>query len=185
MITVVSGLPRSGTSMMMQMLEAGGLPVFTDAQRTPDASNPRGYYEHERVKALGRDSAWLPEADGHVVKVIAQLLRHLPSELDYRVVFMERDLSEVLSSQTSMLSRLGRPAANPTVLRPVFERQLAEARAWLDAEPHADALFVSHRDTVTDPAAIASAVNAFLGGRLDEEAMAATVDPSLHREQSA
>ncbi len=185
MITVVSGLPRSGTSMMMQMLEAGGLAPFTNAQRAADASNPRGYYEHERVKGLGRDNAWLDEAEGHVVKVIAQLLRHLPDGHDYRVVFMERDLDEVLGSQTAMLGRLGRGAANPAVLRPVFERQLKEAKAWLDAHPRAEVRYVAHRTAVDDPAATAAALSAFLGGVLDVNAAAAAVDPSLHREQTA
>lgn len=184
MIVVVSGLPRSGTSMMMQMLEAGGLPPLTDGVRAPDASNPRGYYELEGVKALARDSAWLADAEGHVVKVIAQLLRHLPDGPTYRVVFMERDLDEVLRSQTRMLETQGRPAANPAVLRPVFERQLTEARAWLDAHSHADALFMPHRDVVTDPAAQAARLNTFLGAALDEAAMAAVVDPSLHRQRT-
>lgn len=181
MITVVSGLPRSGTSMMMQMLEAGGLTPFSDQRRAADASNPRGYYEHERVKALAKDNAWVADAEGHVVKVIAQLLRHLPDGSDYRVVFMERDLDEVLDSQTAMLGRLGRPGGNPVVLRPVFERQLAEAKAWLNEHPRADVLYVPHRAVIEAPTAQAAAVNAFLGGGLDEAAMAAVVDPSLHR----
>jgi len=184
MITVVSGLPRSGTSMLMQMLEAGGLPLFTDAERVADPSNPRGYYEHVRIKALARDNTWLAEAEGHVVKVIAQLLRHLPDGFDYRVVFLDRDLDEVLASQSAMLQRLGRPAAKPTVLRPVFERQLAEAKRWLDAYPRADVLYVPHRDVIAEPAAQAARINAFLGGALDENAMAATVDPALHRQRT-
>ena len=185
MITVVSGLPRSGTSMMMQMLEAGGLTPFTDDQRAADASNPRGYYEHERVKSLARDNAWIEEADGHVIKVIAQLLHHLPDGPAYRVVFMERDLDEVLGSQTAMLGRLGRPAVNPAVLRPVFARQLDVAKAWLAAHDTTKALFVEHRRTISAPAAVVAELNAFLSGGLDEAAMAAVVDPSLHREQNA
>lgn len=185
MITVVSGLPRSGTSMLMQMLDAGGLPPYTDAERAADASNPRGYYEHERVKALARDNTWLADAEGHVVKVIAQLLGHLPDGFDYRIVFLERDLDEVLASQSAMLQRLGRPAAKPTVLRPVFERQLAAAKRWLDAHPRAEVLTVPHRDVIAEPAAQAARINAFLGGGLDEHAMAATVDPSLHRQRTA
>jgi len=185
MITIVSGLPRSGTSMLMQMLEAGGLPPYTDAERTADPSNPRGYYEHARIKALARDNAWLAEAEGHVVKVIAQLLRHLPDGFDYRIVFLERDLDEVLASQSAMLQRLRRPSAKPAVLRPVFERQLAEAKRWLDTHPRADVLYVLHRDVIADPAAQAARINAFLGGTLDGDAMAATVDPSLHRQRIA
>ena len=185
MITVVSGLPRSGTSMLMQMLEAGGLPPYTDAERAADPSNPRGYYEHERAKALARDNVWLAEAEGHVLKVIAQLLRHLPNGFDYRVVFLDRDLDEVLASQSAMLQRLGRPAAKPAVLRPVFERQLAEAKRWLDTHPRADVLYVPHLDTIADPAAQAARINDSLGGALDEGAMASAVDPSLHRQRTA
>jgi hypothetical protein len=184
MITVVSGLPRSGTSMLMQMLDAGGLPPFTDAERAPDASNPRGYYEHERVKALARDNSWLAEAEGHVVKVIAQLLGHLPDGFDYRVAFLERDLDEVLASQAAMLQRLGRPGAEPDVLRPIFERQLAGAQRWLDAHPRATVLYVRHGDVVADPAEQAARLNAFLGGDLDQAAMAAAVDPALHRQRT-
>ena len=185
MITVVSGLPRSGTSMLMQMLEAGGLPPYTDAERAADPSNPRGYYEHERVKALARDNSWLAEAEGHVLKVIAQLLRYLPDGFDYRVVFLDRDLAEVLASQSAMLQRLGRPAAKPAVLRPVFERQFTEAKRWLDAHPRAEVLYVSHLDVIVEPAAQATRINDSLGGTLDEDAMVAIVDPSLHRQQTA
>lgn len=171
--------------MLMQMLEAGGLPPYTDAERAADTSNPRGYYEHERVKVLARDNAWLDEAEGHVVKVIAQLLRHLPDGFDYRVVFLERDLDEVLASQSAMLQRLGRPAAKPAVLRPVFERQLAEAKRWLDAHPRADVLYVPHRDVIAAPAAEAARINGFFSATLDEDAMAASIDPSLHRQRTA
>ncbi|MDX1421453.1 MAG: hypothetical protein R3181_15920 [Rubricoccaceae bacterium] len=183
-VIVVSGLPRSGTSMLMQMLTAGGLRAFTDAARTADESNPRGYYEHERVKALAHDKTWVPEAHEHVVKVVAPLLPLLPKGPAYRVVLLERDLEEVIRSQAAMLERLERPAAASDALRAVYARQLKAARAWLDATPGADALALQHADVLADPAGAAARLNAFLGGGLDEDAMAAVVDPSLHRQRA-
>ena len=187
MIVVVSGLPRSGTSMLMQMLVAGGLPPYVDAARPADASNPRGYFEHARVRALARDASWVPEADGHVVKVVAPLVPFLPAGPAYRVVLAERAMDEVLASQSSMLTRLGRPSAAAATLAPVFERHLAAARAWSDTTPGARLLAVSHQHLLAAPAAAAAAIAAFLGpdaGPLDTAAMAAAVDPSLYRERA-
>lgn len=182
-VVVVSGLPRTGTSMLMQMLTAGGLGAFTDGARAADENNPRGYFEHERVKALAHDKAWLPEAHGHAVKVVAPLLPHLPAGPAYRVVFLERGLEEVLRSQAAMLARLGRPSADPAALRPVYSRHLAAAHAWLDAQPRAEVLHLGHHEVVAEPARAAARLNAFLGSALDEAAMAAVVDPTLHREK--
>src|SRR5262249_30630691 len=102
-IIIVSGLPRSGTSLMMQMLDGGGVPVLTDNIRAADTDNPRGYYEFEPVKATKRDATWLPAARGKAVKMVSQLLYHLPPGETYRVLFLERDLEEVLASQEKML----------------------------------------------------------------------------------
>src|SRR5262249_24135332 len=110
-VIIVSGLPRSGTSLMMQMLDNGGVPVVTDNIRTADTDNPRGYYEFERVKKIKQEAAWLPETRGKAVKMVPQLLYDLPPTERYRIIFMERDLDEVLTSQEKMLERLGRPAA--------------------------------------------------------------------------
>lgn len=183
-ITIVSGLPRSGTSMMMQMLTAGGLTAFTDGKREADESNPKGYYEHDRVKALAKDSSWLPEADNLVVKVVAPLLRYLPAGPAYLIVFLERDIEEILQSQSTMLDRDGRSAADHDTLRRAYKRQIAEAQAWAGRQKHAEMLTVAHRDALTNPAAVAARVNSFLGGSLNESAMAEAVDPSLHREHS-
>src|SRR5687768_8758894 len=110
-IVVVSGLPRSGTSMAMKMLEAGGLSVVTDGLRTPDEDNPKGYYEDERVKRLHKepDKTWLHEARGKVVKIISFLLKSLPPDHNYKVVLMQRNLREIVASQNKMLARLGKP----------------------------------------------------------------------------
>ena len=183
-ITIVSGLPRSGTSMMMQMLAAGGLTAFTDAKREADESNPRGYFEHDRVKALAKDSTWLPEADDMAVKVVAPLLRYLPAGPAYRIVFMERDIEEILRSQSTMLARDGRTSADREVLRRAYERQVAGAKAWAARQKRTEFMAIAYQDVLADAAAATARVNSFLGGSLNESAMAEAVDPSLHREHS-
>ncbi len=183
-IVVVSGLPRSGTSMMMQMLSAGGLPVFTDAERAPDEDNPRGYLEHGRVKALASDASWIGEARGRVVKIVSPLLRHLPPEEDYRFIFMERDLSEVLASQRAMLERQDRQGADLDDERLanalIAERDGAMRRAAQAGWP---LLRVRYADAVEDPPAAAQRVNAFLGGALEESTMATAIDARLRRQR--
>ena len=136
-ITVVSGLPRSGTSLMMQMLHAGGLPALTDGLRTADENNLRGYFEYEPVKRLRSDRSWLPQARGHAVKIIHLLLRELPLDgtLQYRIVFMQRPIEEVIASQHSMLAREGKAGADAAVLKKAFEGQLAQLHAWLAQQP--------------------------------------------------
>ena len=185
-VTVVSGLPRSGTSLAMQMIHAGGIPALTDGQRTSDDSNPRGYFELERVKQLKQDKSWLDEAAGKVVKVIHLLLAELPDDRPYRVVFMQRDLREVVQSQATMLARSGRPGGQlaPERLIAVYEQQLKTVEQWLAARPNFSVLRVPYAQLVSDPAGVVPAVNAFLGGTLDEARMRAAVDPGLHRNKA-
>ncbi len=183
-ITVVSGLPRSGTSMMMQMLQAGGMEVFSDSQREADTSNPLGYYEHEAVKRLARDKRWLSLATDKAVKIIAQLLKHLTPDYHYKVIFMERDLFEVVNSQQKMLGRQGKIAADamPYQMRNNFERVVQEIKDGLGTQPHIEICFVEHREVINNPFAQAFRVNEFLGGQLSVEKMAQVVNPELHRE---
>lgn len=185
MITVVSGLPRSGTSMMMQMLQAGGMEPLTDRLREADPNNPRGYWEYEPVKRLRDDQSWMGEAEGKVVKIVAPLLTYLPPGFSYRVVFMDRELEEVLQSQERMLERLGRDAAagDRAVLTRAFTQQVERTRRWLAEQPNVEVLYIPHHDAISDPRAQAEKVTAFLGGSLNVEAMAAAVDASLYREQ--
>jgi hypothetical protein len=182
-VTVVSGLPRSGTSLAMQMIHAGGMPAVTDGRRTSDDDNPRGYFEFERVKQLRSDKAWLDDAAGKVVKVIHLLLTELPDDRPYRVVFMRRDLREVVKSQSTMLARSGRAGGGlaPERLMAVYEQQLGTVAAWLAARPNFALLDVPYAELVASPAAWVPRINAFLGGTLDEAAMHAAVDPTLHR----
>lgn len=184
-VVVVSGLPRSGTSLMMQMLVAGGLTPLTDHQRAADEDNPRGYYELERVKrAPAGDLEWLAEAPGKAVKVIAALLPYLPATHRYRVLFMRRAMAEVLASQRQMLRRRGGdPDAVPDEqMAIVFRKHLAQVEAWMAAQPHMARLDVDYRELTERPGATARRIDEFLGGGLDTARMASAVDPSLHRQ---
>jgi len=162
----------------MQMLSAGGVPPFTDSRRAPDDSNPRGYFESERVMNLARESAWVREAEGHALKVIAPLIGHLPHGPDYRVVFVLRHMDEVLASQATMLAAAGRGAGRSEVLRTVFERHLSDARRW--ARTGAErTLEIEHADLLAQPTDGARRLAEFVGGEMDVEAMVTTVEPSL------
>ena len=184
-VTVVSGVPRSGTSLMMQMLAAGGLPLLVDDQRPPDEDNPRGYFEYTPVKASARDVGWWGGAVGRAVKVVHSLLRHLPEWGELRIVLLDRDLGEVLQSQRAMLERAGGvfEREDDAALARAFEAQLDEARAWAVARPRTALLPVAHRCLIESPAEVVSRIQAFLGGGLDAEAMVACVDPGLYRSQ--
>lgn len=184
-ITVVSGLPRSGTSMMMKMLAAGGMPIVSDSLRKPDDDNPKGYYELERVKQLEHDNAWLPDAQGKAVKIIAALLKHLPPGYRYRIIFMRRNILEVLASQRRMLIRRGE-ATDSTAddrLASLFARHVARVESWISGQPNMDVLYVDYGTVLADPAGQADRVNCFLGSSLDGRRMAGAVDPALYRQR--
>jgi len=185
-VVVVSGLPRSGTSMMMQMLVAGGMEACTDGRREADENNRKGYFEDERVKALARDHSWLDEAKGKVLKIVAPLLFRLPRGVgrNYRIVFMDRDLDEVVASQQAMLDRLQAKGTDmtPKKLEQVYAEQIRRVKRLL-AAAHLPTLFVAHRDCIERPADVAERLRQFLGGALDATAAAAAVDPSLYRER--
>lgn len=180
-IVIVSGLPRSGTSLMMQMLDKGGVPVVTDHVRTADTDNPRGYYELEQVKAIKRDASWLREMRGKAFKMVSQLLYELPSCEKYRVIFMERDLDEVIRSQDKMLARLGKPTAPADKIKGLFTSHLEQLREWLARQGNIDVLHVQYHDVVEQPEGEAQRVNAFLEGRADIAEMVRSVDPALYR----
>tara|TARA_B000000460_G_C21492164_1_gene382132 strand:- start:490 stop:1098 length:609 start_codon:yes stop_codon:yes gene_type:complete len=183
-ITVVSGLPRSGTSMMMQMLRAGGLTCLTDELREADISNPKGYFEFEKVKGLRADNSWLPEAKGKVIKIISHLLSCLPPELNYKIIFMERDLGEVLASQRKMLANQGRGEENLSDERlgQIFAQQLRQVRKML-ADRQISTLFLGYKDVLEDPVEISTQLQAFLGNNLDQQAMRDVVDRNLYRQR--
>jgi predicted AlkP superfamily phosphohydrolase/phosphomutase/Tfp pilus assembly protein PilF len=185
-VVIVSGLPRSGTSMMMQMLDKGGIDIFTDRIRQPDENNPRGYYEHELVKSLARNKLWLKDAQGKAVKIISHLLFELPANYHYKIVFMERDLDEVIMSQHKMLVREGKARQDAVNLRVVnaFKQNLERVHIWAPKQENIEILYVSHLNLINHPHEELKKVNEFLGNSLDIDAMAEVVDKSLHREIS-
>ena len=182
-VIVVTGVPRSGTSMAMQMLHAGGVPILTDGRRMADEANPRGYLEFEPVKRLRTDRSWLDQASGKAVKIIHMLVPELPEDRPYKVIFMHRSLEEVVRSQTRMLESGGQSAAPipPERMVAVFAAQIASLRAWLAARPVFEVSEFQHAECVRDPQGTAARMNQFLGGHLDEARMGQAVDPMLHR----
>lgn len=185
-ITIVSGLPRSGTSMMMRMLEAGGMAVVVDNLRPADADNPYGYYEFERVKQLKDDASFLDHAHGKALKAVFTLLYDLPQDRTYDIIFMQRKMTEVLRSQRTMLHRHGKDSQpiDDEKMGQLFAKHLEEAYAWLAMQEHFQVLYVNYEDVMTAPLANAQRVNQFLGNRLDARKMAAMVDPTLYRNRA-
>jgi hypothetical protein len=190
-ITIVSGLPRSGTSVMMQMLVAGGIPPLTDDIRKPDADNPRGYFEFERAKQIKADKAWLADAEGKVVKMVHLLLPDLPPDGDrrYDIVFMRRDLAEVVRSQGVMLARVGKPGGNIAAepLIAVYRQQIDRVLKHLAGRSGVRLIEINYNDLVRSPGPTAEKVAEFLhpsGRTMDVGAMARAVDPALYRNRS-
>jgi len=184
-IVVVSGLPRSGTSMAMKMLDAGGVPTLTDGIRAADESNPKGYFEFEPVKALDKngDISWLGSARGRAVKIISFLLTFLPETFDYRVIFMDRDIDEVLASQEKMLIARGEqdgPADAPH-MRDAYRRHLEKVERFLRSRACFATLHVGYSGVIADPAREAQRIATFLDRDLDVERMAAVADRALYR----
>ncbi len=169
--------------MMMKMLEAGGLPIFQDQIRRPDANNPLGYYEAERVRALRSDASWLLETQGHAIKIISALLKHLPASLSYKIIFMERPLNEILASQRRMLARRGKQdELDDRLLKARFSIHLSKTKKYLNAR-NIPVLHCPYGGVISDPGGQAERLNNFLGGTLAAAKMAAVVDKSLYRER--
>lgn len=184
-ITIVSGLPRSGTSMMMKVLEAGGVEVFTDNQRVADEDNPKGYYELEQVKALkDGDVSWIETAPGKVVKVISSLLEYLPSAYKYKIIFMRREIAEILASQKQMLIRRGESSdSDDQKMAEMFQEHLKRVRVWLANQPNMDILYVDYNALMGNPAPEIKAVAEFLGLNEKLDAMLAVPDKKLYRQK--
>jgi len=184
-ITIVSGLPRSGTSMMMRMIKAGGIKVVTDNMRKSNEDNPRGYYEDERVKKMKKDSSWLGECQGKVVKIISMLLYNLLSNHNYKVIFMKREMQEILSSQKTMLRRRGEKVDDVSnqEMGDKFEKHLRQVEDWLKKQENIDVLYVRYNDVIDDAKSQIKTINRFLGNCLNEEEMVKVVEKSLYRQR--
>lgn len=172
--------------MMMKLLHAGGMEVLTDNLRTADDNNPRGYYEFERVKKLqDGDQEWLEQASGKAVKVISALLEHLPATYSYKILFMRRNMEEILSSQRQMLIRLGQPGGevNDTQLAEMYQNHLDRVSAWLSEQPHMQVLYVHYNELIEAPLPGLEQINRFLDGRMDVGSMLPVIDKNLYRER--
>ena len=183
-IIIVSGLPRSGTSMMMRMLEAGGIEIVTDHIRKADEDNPQGYYELEKVKKIKQDYTFLNETYGKVFKMISMLLYDLPLDKSYKIIFMKRNMTEILNSQKIMLQRNAKDRSennDDTSMGNLFEKHINDITAWLAQQPNTEVIYINYNDVITAPLASAQAVEQFLDRRLNVDKMAAVVDHTLYR----
>ena len=182
-VIVVSGLPRSGTSMMMKMLAEGGLPIVTDQLRQADPDNPNGYFELETVKQMSAGNvAWLAEAGGKAVKIISALLEYLPATHSYKVIFMEREIQEILASQRKMLGRRGEASSvDDDQMAQKFRNHLSVLKPWLARQPQMDVLYISYNALMADPAPYCQQVIGFTGRPLDRERMLAVPNARLYR----
>ena len=187
-VTVVSGLPRSGTSMMMKMLEAGGIAPLTDKIRTADDDNPKGYFEFERVKKMpDGDTAWVGDAQGKAVKVIAALLEYLPQEYTYKVLFMRRSMDEILASQKQMLIRSEKPTdeISDEKLAKLYSKHLVKVESWVSQQPNILVFDVDYNDLMQNPEPYPTKIRRFLGVEMDTDEMSGVVDPALYRQRKA
>ena len=185
-ITIVSGLPRSGTSMMMKMLAAGGMHILTDNIRVSDEDNPLGYFELEKVKALkDGENEWLSEAQGKAVKIISALLQHLPPQYQYKIIFMRRDLDEILASQKQMLVRRGEPTdkIDDDTLGGLFQNHLLQIEKWISQQPNIGVTYVNYNDMLQNPEADIQKVVQFLDMSLDKSLMMGVPEKNLYRQR--
>jgi len=182
-IVVVSGLPRSGTSMMMRMLAEGGLPVITDELRRPDLDNPNGYFEFETVRQMSKGNvSWLANSGGKAVKVISALLEYLPANYSYKIIFLERDVQEILASQRKMLlNRREEKMGDETEIRAQIQKHLSAMKPWLVRQPNIEVLFVNYNTLVRNPEPLCEQITEFLDRPLNQTRMLAIPDKQLYR----
>ena len=181
-IVIVSGLPRSGTSLMMQMLDKSGLEVLTDSNRKADESNPKGYLEYDPVMALHKDNSWLDKAQNKSVKIVAPLLGYLDLKYRYKVIFMNRDLNEVVKSQQKMIGK--DPETLPTKLFESYKKQLNHVAIWKEKEPNVELIYVNYKDAIENTSEVVTNVASFIGKELNLKAMEDCVDKTLYRNKS-
>ena len=182
-VTVVSGLPRSGTSMMMKMLAEGGLPIITDEIRRADSDNPNGYFEFETVRQMSAGNVdWLAHADGKAVKVISALLEYLPSKYSYKIIFLERDIHEILASQRKMLmNRNEKEMGNEAEIEAQIQKHLSAMKPWLVRQPNIEVLYVNYNALMTEPEPVCEQIAEFLDLPLNQARMLAVPDKQLYR----
>jgi len=183
-VYIVTGLPRSGTSMMMRMLLAGGLEVVSDNVRQADEDNPEGYFELESVKNVKEDTSWLADAGGKVVKMVSMLLYDLPLDYEYKVIFMRREMAEILASQKAMLARKGeKQKQSDGEMGKLYERHLKEILEWLARQTNISFVEIDYNQIMNDPLSEINKLNSFLGGLLSSDKMAEIVNTDLYRQR--
>ena len=184
-ITIVSGLPRSGTSMMMKMLEAGGMRILKDEIRKADEDNSAGYYEFEKVKELKKDPSWLENAIGKAVKIISSLLEHLPERYTYKIIFMYRNMEEILNSQRQMLIRRGEPTdeVSDEKMGKMFLKHLQKIEERLNKQSNMDVLTIHYNKILNEPAKHSEIINRFLGNTLNTKNMTGVIDQALYHQR--
>jgi hypothetical protein len=182
---IVSGLPRCGTSMMMQMLELGGMPIVSDHVRKADDDNPLGYYEFEKVKEIKKNSSWLDNCIGKAFKMVSALLYYLPKDRKYKVIFMKRRMEEMLVSQKVMLKRRGikTDSVSDEKMSIKFENHLQKIEKWLTIQNHIDTVYINYNDVIQNPYENANRINRFLGNSLNVDNMASVVKKSMYRQK--
>ena len=182
-ITIVSGLPRSGTSMMMQILESGGMKIVTDNIRKANEDNPYGYYEYEKVKEIKEDTGWLKETRGKAFKMVSQLLYDLPSDENFKVIFMKRKMNEILASQSKMLERMGsrKDGTSDVKMGEFFNKHLLKVIDWMESRKYIDVLYIDYNDLLINPDEHIKTLNRFLNYKLNEEKAVKVIDKSLYR----
>ena len=179
-IIIVSGLPRSGTSMMMHMLQAGGIDLVDDDKRPADQHNPNGYFEFEKVKSLEENNSWIGDYKGKAIKILFHLLKFLPKDLNYKIIFMQRDLNEVLFSQDKMLKNYGKPVQQDNdQIKSIFENELQEVKMWVNNQKNMDIIFIQYNEAITATNEVVSNIENFLMKKLDSEKMSFVVTPVL------
>ena len=185
-ITVVSGLPRSGTSMMMKMLNAGGMDTLTDNIRKADEDNISGYYELEKIKKLKKDTSFLGDSIGKSVKIISALLKYLPAKYQYKIIFMRRNLDEVLASQKQMLIRRGEPTdrISDENMKEIYLKHLKLVESWLKEQENIKVIYLSYKDFFIEPKKHIEQLNKFLGNPLDTDKIYSVIDQTLYRQKS-
>ena len=182
-IVIVSGLPRSGTSLMMQMLHKGGLNALTDSNRKADISNPKGYFEYDPVMALHKDNSWLHDAQNKSVKIVAPLLKFLDPKYRYKIIFMNRDLNEIVKSQQKMIGR--DTETLPIKLLETYKKHLNQVETWKSKEPGVELIYVSYKEALENTTSVVDKVKKFIGlDEMEEEAMLACVDKNLYRNKA-
>lgn len=185
-VIIVSGLPRSGTSMMMKILEAGGIPPLTDGVRKADGNNPNGYYEFERVKNLREgDTGWLPDARGKAVKIISPLLPYLPAGYDYHIVFMQRNIREILESQQKMLVSRGLEptSVDDDDMAVLFQKLLKKTEMWAKSTDGVQSIIMDYNLILSDPDFHLRELNRFFGGILIINSMKNAIDVGLYHQR--